>query len=79
MAKFIEVKLVADSRMLMFQTDYKTRIYASETALINVDHIVAIVPHDKTCVIKSNGMQDIHADHSAIWVMGLINGNNQAL
>lgn len=80
MAKFIEVKRTPVDRTFMFECDRKVGASASDTVLINVDHIVSIDPMGETCIIKLAGQRyDFHADHSALWVMGLINGNNQAL
>lgn len=80
MAKFIEVKRTPDNRTFMFECDRKVGASASDTVLINVDHIVSIDPTGNTCIIKLAGQRyDFHADHPAAWVMGLINGSNSQL
>lgn len=71
MAKFIEVKLVDDSDVFRFECDKE-----DEYIIINVDHVLTIIPKGETCIIKLSGLSaDIHARHSATWVMGLINGH----
>lgn len=44
--------------------------------LVNADKIVTITPHgEESCLITlSGGEEPILAAHSAVWVMGLING-----
>lgn len=80
MAKFIEVKRTPDDRTFLFECDRKCGASASDTLLINVDHIVSIDPTGNTCIIKLAGQRyDFHADHPAAWVMGLINGSNSQL
>ena len=80
MAKFIEVKRTPDNMTFMFECDRKVGASASDTVLINVDHIVSIDPTGNTCIIKLAGQRyDFHADHPAAWVMGLINGSNSQL
>ena len=71
MPKIIEVKFVEDPDVFRFKCDRE-----DDYILINVDHIVAIIPKGETCIIKLSGPNtDIHAQHSASWVMGLINGH----
>ncbi len=80
MAKFIEVKRTPDDRTFLFECDRKYGASASDTLLINVDHIVSIDPMGNTCIIKLAGQRyDFHAYHPAAWVMGLINGSNSQL
>lgn len=71
MPKFIEVKVANNADVFMFECDREDDII-----LINADHIVAIIPKGETCLIKLPGDNSIiHAQHSATWVMGLINGH----
>lgn len=71
MPKFIEIKVASDPGVFMFECDRE-----DDFILINVDHIVAIIPRGETCLIKLPGENSIiYAQHSATWVMGLINGH----
>lgn len=80
MAKFIEVKLTKDSmRAALICAPESGIVVSSDRVLINVYYIVAILPMGDTCIIRMSAAQDIHADHSAAWVMGLINGSNSQL
>lgn len=69
MPKFIEVKIDNNPDVFPFECDKE-----DEYVLINVDHIDTIIPKGETCLINLSGLNNsIHARHSAIWVMGLIN------
>lgn len=71
MSKFIEIKVTSNPDVFMFECDKE-----DEYILINADHIVSIIPNGDTCIIKLTGENStIYAQHSATWVMGLINGN----
>ena len=72
MAKFIEVKCSENPEVFQFECDRE-----DEYILINVDHIVTITPNGNKCLIKISGANpDILVNHSALWVMGLINGSD---
>lgn len=70
MAKFFEVKRAENPEVFRFECDKE-----DGDILINVDHIVSIIPNGETCLIMLNGYPGtVHAQHSTAWVMGLING-----
>jgi hypothetical protein len=69
MDKFIEVKRAENPEVFRFECDKE-----DEYILINVDHIVTITPKGEKCLIQLSGEKfDILVDHSASWVIGLIN------
>lgn len=69
MAQFIEVKLARDSNIFMFECDRE-----DDTLIINVDHILVIKPEGDRCVIVlADPDYVVCAEHSAEWVLGLIN------
>lgn len=69
MAKFIEVKRAVNPDVFRFECDKE-----DEYVLINVAHIVTITPNGEKCLIKLSGEKfDILVNHSASWVIGLIN------
>ena len=73
MAKFIEVNQVGHiSRRVMGEEVFEN-VY--ELVYINVDLIETIIPQGETCIIRmTSGGDTITANHSALWVIGLING-----
>lgn len=73
MAKFIEVNQVCRvSRRVQGEDVYD---FVDEPIYINSDLIETIIPQGETCNIKmTSGGETITANHSALWVIGLING-----
>ncbi len=75
MAKFIEVKKAKNPDLFRFECDNE-----DDYILINVEYIIAIIPKGKICEIRLLGINgkswNIRVQHSATWVMGLINGTN---
>lgn len=74
MAKFIEINQSCRvSRRVQGEDVYE---YMDEPIYINSDLIEAIIPQGEQCIIKmTSGGETITANHSALWVIGLINGN----
>ena len=74
MAKFIEVnQSCLISRRVQGEDIFDS---VSEPVYINSDLIEAIIPQGEQCIIRmTSGGDTITADHSALWVIGLINGN----
>ena len=68
MAKFFEVKRAENPEVFRFECDKE-----DEYILINADHIVTITPKGEKCLIQLSGEIDILVDHSASWVIGIIN------
>ena len=74
MAKFIEINQA--SRIMRRVQGEEVHEYVHEPILVNVDQILTIIPQGETCIITFPGdTENIYADHSATWVMGLINGH----
>lgn len=73
MAKFIEVNQSCRiSRRVQGEDVFD---YVDNSIYINSDLIEAIIPQGEQCIIKmSSGGDTIYANHSALWVIGLING-----
>ena len=73
MAKFIEINRVCRiSRRVQGEDVYD---YVDEPIYINTDLIETIIPQGETCIIRMTfGGDTITANHSALWVIGLING-----
>lgn len=73
MAKFIEVKQSCRiSRRVQGEDVY---VYVDESIYINSDLIETIIPQGEQCIIRmTSGGATITANHSALWVIGLING-----
>lgn len=74
MAKFIEINQSCRvSRRVQGEDVYE---YVDEPIYINSDLIEEIIPQGEQCIIKmTSGGDTIHASHSALWVIGLINGS----
>lgn len=78
MPKFIEVKRAESPKIYsVFGCNGKYDPNDSEYVLINVEHIASIIPKEENfCIITmACNCADIYAQHSATWVMGLINGH----
>lgn len=73
MAKFIEINQVCRvSRRVQGEDVYE---YVNEPLYINADLIETIIPQGETCIIRmTSGGATLTANHSALWVIGLING-----
>ena len=73
MAKFIEINQVCRiSRRIHGEDGYD---YVDQPIYINTDLIETIIPQGETCIIRmTSGGDTITANHSALWVIGLING-----
>lgn len=73
MPKFIEVNQVCRvSRRVQGEDVYE---YVNDPIIINSDKILTIIPQGENCIITFPGDTDnIYVAHSALWVMGLING-----
>lgn len=73
MAKFIEVNQIGRiSRRVMGEEVFEN-VY--EPIYINSDLIETIIPQGETCIIRmTSGGDIITANHSALLVIGLING-----
>ena len=75
MAKFIEVnRSCRVSRRVQGEDVFE---YVEEPIYINEDYIETIIPQGDSCIITLHGDEthSITAHHSALWVIGLINGN----
>lgn len=73
MAKFIEINQFRLT-WKRFQDDY-IRDFEIKPIIVNVDMILTIIPNGDSCIITLPGeTENVHAAHSAQWVMGLING-----
>lgn len=73
MAKFIEVNRHSHVYRRVQGEDVREGVI--EPVIINTDHILAIIPQGETCIIAFAGdAENICVAHSAMWVMGLING-----
>ena len=73
MAKFIEINQVCRiSRRVQGEDVYDNVV---EPIYVNTDLIEAIIPQGETCKICMKSREaTITANHSALWVIGLING-----
>lgn len=77
MAKFIEVKQRCQiSRRVQGEDVYE---YTEEPIIVNADRIQVIIPQGDTCILQMSGEGNntIRVCHSALWVVGLINGNHE--
>lgn len=76
MAKFIEINQSCRiSRRVQGEDVYE---YTEDPILVNADRIEVIIPQGDNCILQMSGMgHSIHVCHSAIWVVGLINGLKQ--
>lgn len=74
MAKFIEIKQSCRvSRRVQGEDVYDC---TEEPILVNADRIEVIIPQGDSCIIKMSGEgSTIRVCQSALWVVGLINGN----
>ena len=74
MAKFIEINQVSRvTRRVQGEDEHE---YVHEPILVNADKILTIIPQGEECIITFPGeTENIYAAHSAMWVMGLINGH----
>ncbi len=75
MAKFIEVK--QSCKVLRRVQGEDVYEYVEEPIFINKDYIETIIPQGDSCIITLHGNEphSITVHHSALWVIGLINGN----
>lgn len=72
MAKFIEVNQVVHISRCFMGEEVIKKVY--EPIYINTDLIETIIPQGETCIIRmTSGGDTITANHSALWVIGLIN------